>query len=1117
MPLRLTSREYKTIGVVVLVSAVSLAIGVKYFWRAFPEAAIEFRVNRGDSLPLAQRFLAERGFHLEGYRHAAIFAYEDQAKVYLERTQGLERMNGLTRGPIRLWRWSHRWFKPQQQEEFSAEVTPAGEVVGFHHEIPEAAPGANLDQSAARQMAEQFLREAMKRDLNDLEFVEAETNKRPARTDHSFTWKQKSVNLGDGSLRIAVSVAGDQVDGYGEFVKIPEQWSRDYRQLRSRNQSAQLVAEVLFILLTAAMLIILVIRLRDRDVPLRLSVIFGLVGTVLYFLGRLNNLPLEVFGYQTTDSYSSFMAGYLRDSVLFALGVGVWIFFLVASSEPVYRENYPGLVSLRRYLSWAGLRSRSFFMSNVIGIGMTFFFFAYQTVFYLAANKLGAWAPADVQYSDLLNTRFPWVWVLFIGFLPAVSEEMQFRAFAIPFLRRRLRSKWVGVVFAAFIWGFLHAAYPNQPFFIRGLEVGMAGVIVGILMLRFGILATLIWHYSVDAIYTAFLLLRSSNNYLMISGLVTAGIMLVPFLVSLIFYLRTGSFTDEETLTNRSQGISRAPQREPVTEAESPLEDRSLGRRRLILAGALSAFFLAVLFIPVHRFGKGTELRVARGDALRLADDYLRQREVDPGSYRRVAWLHRNVDPLALRYILERRSLAQTDRIYRSATRLLLWEVRYFRPLEKEEHLVFIDPSDGSVYSHRHVLDENAPGASLSSEEARALGERFLEQQGYDPARFTLQDSQVEKRKARSDYTLVWEAKAEEAGSPRKIDDAHFRLEVDIAGDEVVGLSRFFKLPEEWVRQRDATRLHNIILTVVSIVVLASFLAGALILFVKRVRGGQRHWRRAAKVGALVYPVLLLVQLNQLSTFYRQYDTSISLANFTVLIAVGMLVVPLLGAMLAWVLVGLVTSLYPDAWRVLRGAPRAVWGRDAMMAMLVSLTALAALSRLDDLIASRFHTFAPVDIGLVPDLFDAFSPGAAFLMRGLVYCLFVPALAGIVIYLVVWALRNRPRWMWPALALLIVSLGSSRAHSPGEYAVTWAENLMALAVMAGIVAVFFRDNVLAYVGAAFLYPVVEPLVALLSQPAQFLRWNGIALLVVVCGFLGWLLVAVKKPASPTKT
>ena len=154
MPIKLTSSDSKTIVVGVLIAAFSLAIGVKYFSHAFPEAAIQFRVNRDDSAPLAQKFLAERGFKLDGYRHSAAFDYDDQAKVYLERTQGLERMNRLTRGPVHLWHWSHRWFKPQQKEEFRVDLTPAGDVVGFGHDIPEAAPGAALDQASARTIAE---------------------------------------------------------------------------------------------------------------------------------------------------------------------------------------------------------------------------------------------------------------------------------------------------------------------------------------------------------------------------------------------------------------------------------------------------------------------------------------------------------------------------------------------------------------------------------------------------------------------------------------------------------------------------------------------------------------------------------------------------------------------------------------------------------------------------------------------------------------------------------------------------------------------------------------------------------------------------------------------------
>lgn len=1100
MPIKLTAREYKIIATAVMVAGISLAIGIKFFWRAFPEAAIEFRVTKNDSEPIAATFLAARGIHLEGFRHAAAFEYDDVAKVFLERTQGLERMNDLTHGPVRLWRWTHRWFKSQQKEEYRVEVTPAGEVVGFNHEIEEKAPGANLDPAQAQGVAEAFLRDVMKRDLNDLEFVDSETTKRPARTDHSFTWKIKNVNLGEGSLRVTLEVDGDQLAGYREFVKVPDQWSRDYQTLRSRNDSAQEVDQLFMVFLCVALLIFLVMRIRDRDVPWRLAIVVGLVGTGLYFLGSFNDFSLQEFSYRTTDPYSSFLVAYILESVLTSFAVGVFVFLLIASAEPVYRESFPGLQSMRHTFTWRGLRSRSFFIANVVGIGLTFFFFAYQTIFYLVANKLGAWAPAEVNYSDLLNTRIPWVWVLFIGFLPAVFEEMVFRAFAIPFLRKVLHSLPLALVLAAFIWGFGHSAYPNQPFYIRGLEVGLGGIVIGIMMLRFGIIATMIWHYSVDALYTAFLLLRSHNAYLMVSGGITAGIMLVPLGLALFAYLRTGTFLEEEPLTNASAGINRVPQVSTAL-ATTPLIYQPLSKSRLLLAGAFVAAFGAAAFMKVYRFGEGITLRVTRQDAIRSADEFLKERRVDPARYNSLAVLDENVDGTTLRYFLERRTVKESDDIYRRATRLLLWEVRYFRPLEKEEHHVYIDADGGRVFNYLHELDEDAPGASLSMDQARDVAEKEVEKQGFPLSGFDLQDSQGEKKKARQDYTFVWQAKA---GDPRNVGDAHFRIRVDVAGDQVVGFSRFFKLPDDWLRERQSRRLSSIFLGIARAFLFVVLAGGGIMLLVRQIKSGLIAWRPAALVGGTFAIISVVEELNALSTVENFYNTSMPMNLFRLLEVVQLAIVPLLFGLVSWLLVGLAASLFPDGWRVFKGPARRAWRKDAAVAVVVALTVSAGLAQIGSYVSDRFHAFVPVDIAMVPNSMDSSWPAASIFLGGFSRIIFgVPAVA-LIIYLVQLGIRGRAWWLGGVGLIFLISLGPSSAHSVREYLLGWGVGFVTAIVAVSVVVLFYRDNVLAYLASAFLLPTVGPMVELLSQPPPFFIWNGVALAFLMLCAAAWM-------------
>ena len=132
--------------------------------------------------------------------------------------------------------------------------------------------------------------------------------------------------------------------------------------------------------------------------------------------------------------------------------------------------------------------------------------------------------------------------------------------------------------------------------------------------------------------------------------------------------------------------------------------------------------------------------------------------------------------------------------------------------------------------------------------------------------------------------------------------------------------------------------------------------------------------------------------------------------------AVSLVVVPLLAGLLCWLLAGLAASLYPEAWQLLRGSARRVWRRDAAVCMVLVLAAGAGLNKLGALFASRFHAFAPVDIEVFPDMFNAALPGAGFFLRALIWEHRLHLLGlGLAIYIIRLGWTKRAWWLWAGI------------------------------------------------------------------------------------------------------
>jgi len=1104
----LERKDIRLIALCAIVAVASLLVGSHYFYQAFPEATIDFQITRDDARELGSTFLEQRGLDVEGYRHSAIFNFDGSAKTFLERQLGLEGASALMDDPVRLWRWSSRWVKEQQKEEMRVDHTTGGELVGFAHPVEEELAGASLSQVEARYLAETFLIDVMERSMTSLVFVEAETTERPNRADHSFTWKLKGFDIDDATYRLRVGIQGDQVGSYNEFLKIPEDWERDFRELRSRNQATGSVAIAFMLLTWVAMIVVLVINIRGRDVRWRTVTIFAAIAFVLTLLAQLNSLPVSEFNFDTTDTYGSFLTQRLLFSVLAAVGQALLIGFLVAGAEPVYRRAYGSQISLSQQFAPTGIRTKRFLIGTVIGLTLTAAFVAYQTVFYVIAGKFGAWSPADIPYSEMINTHIPWAVVLLIGFMPAVSEELTSRAFSIPFLQRFLKKRWAAVLISALIWGFAHAGYPQQPFFIRGVEVGIAGIVVGYVMLRWGLLPVLVWHYTIDALYTALILLRSSNRYFVITAALSVGLMLLPLLVAIVLYLRQRYFADPSALLNSEDSPPLATPSPPVPlplelQPEAQLAEAGVDEAeesgntplptgRLAVAAVVVLASLAVFLIEVEEPFDYVDLAVTADVAEELAAAHLAGMGVDAASYQVVTTHHRQTDGDALKYRMEREGMGVVDDLYRQHIAPTVWHVRFFQPGEKEEYQVWINPADSTVYTVRHLQEEEAPGADLDEEEALVLAEAHMRSFGLEPNSFDLVESSSEKLKERRDHTFVWEARE---GDARNLDESLFRCEVSIAGDQPSFLRRYVKLPEAWKREREESTVLRMTLTGILIVTAVVVFFHLLWLLIREIRSGTIQWKLPLKLGAVAAVLSLLGILNSLPTYYADYSTETTTTVYTV----GKVVQAGLGsamiALLITAVLGLVSALYPGCLdRLIRPRPTAAF-RNALIVAGLAFVAGKSFDHVGTLLSHHFARFGSAPgAPSVPGLESAL-PFWSGLIGSLSAALAMSIGVAVLLFYVLRVLR-KPIIIAPLLLLLGVAASGVSAVHAGEFYLNLGQFIMQTTYGAIIIFFLLRDNVLAYLLLGFLSSTIAGVYRLLSQSAPLYQIHGVIWLVL---------------------
>src|ERR1019366_3885364 len=196
-----------------------------------------------------------------------------------------------------------------------------------------------------------------------------------------------------------------------------------------------------------------------------------------------------------------------------------------------------------------------------------------------------------------------------------------------------------------------------------------------------------------------------------------------------------------------------------------------------------------------------------------------------------------------------------------------------------------------------------------------------------------LKESSAEKKKARRDHSLVWEARP---GDPRNVDQTHWRALVSVSGDRVTSARGYWKLPEDWQRGRERQNALAIAIAVLKIAVIAGLVVYAMWLLIQGTRQGTVRWRAAIRLAVpatLLFPVAPLLSAGLM---LKNYRTDVPLETFQAMTYVLLAMSVIFGFLMMGGAAAIVVTFYPDAVPALRRGNRAAMAFDALAALLAA-------------------------------------------------------------------------------------------------------------------------------------------------------------------------------------
>ena len=861
--------------VFVLLSAGAAYVAIRFFPQAFSIVALEITMDRERALHEARAIMSRDQLGPAGYRQAASFTLDSDAQTFVELEGGGKGpfTSMLREGLYSAYTWRVRQFKEGETNETTIRFTPEGRPYGFKETLREDTPGAALDATAAREIAERGAAR-WNVDLGRFTLVEQGQERRVGgRVDHTLTYERPSPTLNEGRYRVRLVVSGDRPTEVTYFIQIPEAFTRRYASMRSANDAIGIgsVVGMALLYIFGGIGVGLFFMLRQRWVVWRPAVGWGAAVGFMQALTMVNSLPLLWMNYDTAIARSTFLAEYAAQVVASFIGFSAFFALSFMAAETLTRRAFGHHPQLWRAWSarpadggpTAPAASFAILGRTVGGYLLVPIFLAYVVMFYFVAIRyLGWWSPSEsLLHPDVLATYVPWLSAIANSFQAGFWEEALFRAVPLAgaaLIGERIGHRRLALVVAfiiqALIFGAGHAQYPGQPAYARPVELIIPSIGFGLIYLYFGLLPAVVLHFTFDVVLFALPIFLAHAPGIWLQKSMVAVMALVPLWVVLVRRMQARRWT-ELSLSDRNAAWTPPAAVDPSAAVASvPQPQLSARATSRWLAVGAAAFLLCVTAVGSVWLSERQDLPLTRERAVDLTRQAIEQRGVTLDRRWRLLSIPDNGAGAPHEFVSSTAGESRRHELLGRYLPLPRWRVRVVTfegdVADRAEEWNAYVTSTGEVRGIQHALPEARAGATLDEEAARQLARKgILERLNLDSDRGEIKEvsARPTRQQARTDWQFVF-TDTTIAPLPR----GEPRISVLIGGDEIAAVNRFVFVPDEWDRQMRATSTRNIILRILGAMIFAGLLLGAAV-------SGVIAWSRRRYTPRLFFVTAMLM------------------------------------------------------------------------------------------------------------------------------------------------------------------------------------------------------------------------------------------------------------------